>query len=109
MWHLQVRSPERILLDVAAVARLQAELVDGPITILRGHIPLVGELAAGVLRYHTADGAGGEIDLQPGILRIDRQKITVLTSGLSSPQIRTHGHPADGQPTGDNTSWTGNP
>ncbi len=82
MYHLQVRSPEQILLDLPAVSRVQAQLIDGPITILRGHIPLVGEMAEGALRYCTSDRAEEEIHLQPGILRVERGKITVLTSGL---------------------------
>lgn len=86
MWHLQVRSPGQVLLDVPAVSRVWARLIDGPITLLRGHIPLVGETAAGALRYRTVDGSEGEIGLQSGILRVDRERITVLTSGLASPQ-----------------------
>lgn len=82
MWHLQVRSPEQILLDLPAVSHVHAQLVDGPITILQGHIPLVGEMTPGALRYYTPDGAEGEIHLQPGILRVEHRKITVLTSGL---------------------------
>jgi len=84
MWRLQVRSPEQVLLDVPAVSQVQAQLIDGPITLLRGHIPLVGETAAGVLRYHTADGSEGEIGLQAGILRVERKRITVLTPGRAS-------------------------
>jgi len=84
MWHLQVRSPEQVLLDVPAVTRVQVQLVDGPITILRGHIPLLGETAAGALRYCAADGVEGEAHLQAGILRVGRQRITVLTFGPAS-------------------------
>lgn len=58
MWRLQVRSPEQILLDITEVSHIQAQLIDGPITILRGHIPLVGETATGTLRYYTAEGTG---------------------------------------------------
>ena len=97
-WHLQVRSPEQVLLDVPAVSRVQAQLVDGPITILRGHIPLVGETAAGVLRYRAGDGSDGEIRLRPGILRVERERITVLTSGPASLQstVQDYGLGADG-------------
>ena len=86
LWHLEVRSPEQVLLDVPGVSRVQAQLIDGPITILRGHIPLVGETAAGVFRYSAADGSEGEIFLQAGILRVERQRITVLTPGGASTQ-----------------------
>lgn len=84
VWHLQVRTPERILLDVPAVIRVHAQLLDGPITILRGHIPLVGEMAEGALRYWPAGGAEREIRLPPGLLRVERGKITILTSGPTS-------------------------
>lgn len=89
MWRLQVRSPEQILLDLPAVSHVHAQLINGPITILRGHIPLVAEMAAGALRYCTADGAEGEIRLQPGILRVERRKITALTSGPLDQQAPT--------------------
>ncbi len=82
MWHLQVRSPEQILLDLPAVDHVHVQLIDGPITILRGHIPLVGEMAEGALRYHTAEGTEGKIYLREGILYVERGKITILTSGL---------------------------
>jgi F0F1-type ATP synthase epsilon subunit len=86
MWHLQVRSPGQVLLDVPVVSLVRARLIDGPITLLRGHIALVGETAAGALQYRTVDGSEGEIGLQSGILRVDRERITVLTSGLAGPQ-----------------------
>jgi F0F1-type ATP synthase epsilon subunit len=99
MWHLQVRSPERVLLDVPEVSRVQAQLIDGPIAILRGHIPLVGETVAGVLRYRTADGSEGGIRLQSGILRVERERITVLTPGPSSLESmgQDHGPSTDGE------------
>ena len=86
MWHLQVRSPEQILLDITEVSHIQAQLIDGPITILRGHIPLVGETATGMLRYYTAEGIGKEIHLRPGVLLVERHKITLLTPGLIRSQ-----------------------
>ena len=92
-WHLQVRTPEQLLLDLSAVSHVQAHLIDGPITLLRGHIPLVGETAAGALRYYTADGGRGQVRLQPGILLVERHKITVLTSGLSDAQARVSDRP----------------
>jgi len=91
MWHLQVHSPDRVLLDLREVSHVKAQLIDGPITILRGHHPLVGEMAAGALRYYTTDGAG-ELYLEPGILVVERGRITVLTSGLAGRQPAS-GHP----------------
>lgn len=98
-WHLEVRSPEQVLLDVPEVTRIQAQLIDGPITILRGHIPLVGETATGVLRYRAVDESEGEIRLQSGILHVERERITVLTPGVGSCQstVEDHGPGNDGE------------
>jgi F0F1-type ATP synthase epsilon subunit len=97
-WHLQVRSPEAVLLDVPSVCRVQAQLVDGPITILRGHAPLVGETAEGPLRYRSDDGSEGEVCLPPGILHVERLLISVLTSGRfhSRVTVQADGMDADG-------------
>jgi F0F1-type ATP synthase epsilon subunit len=83
-WRLQVRSPEQVLLDVSEVSRVQIQLVDGPITILQGHIPLIGETVASALRYRTTDGTERRLYLQPGILIVDGNSITILTSGAVS-------------------------
>ena len=77
-----MRSPERLLLDVSSVDHIHAQLIDGPIAILRGHVPLVGEMSAGALIYHTARGTEERLWLQPGVLRVERGQITVLTAGL---------------------------
>jgi F0F1-type ATP synthase epsilon subunit len=86
-WHLQVRSPEAVLLDVSSVCRVRAQLVDGPITILRGHVPLVGETTAGPLRYRCDDGSEGEVCLPPGILHVERVQIFVLTMCPARSQL----------------------
>jgi F-type H+-transporting ATPase subunit epsilon len=81
-WHLQVLSPDGAILDLQGVDRVQVGLTDGPITILQGHIPLIGETVGGALRYRTAGGVERQASLQPGVLIVERGRVSILTSGV---------------------------
>jgi F0F1-type ATP synthase epsilon subunit len=85
---LLVLSPEKTLVEVADVAWIQAELADGGgIGIWPGHAPLIAETVSAPLYYE--DGAGiHTLELQPGILQVRREGVTVLTSGMSEETDR---------------------
>jgi F0F1-type ATP synthase epsilon subunit len=77
-------TPEKTLLDVAEVAWVQVQLVDGGgIGIWPGHGPLLAETIAAPLRY--ADRSGEHtLELDAGILEISREGVTILSSGLAT-------------------------
>jgi F0F1-type ATP synthase epsilon subunit len=81
--HLTVLTPAETLLDVEEVAWAQVRLADGGgIGIYPGHAPLLAETVTAPLRY--ADRAGEHtLDLEAGILQVDRGGVTVLASGVS--------------------------
>ena len=83
-FRLTVLTPAETLLDVRGVAWVQARLADGGgIGIWPGHAPLVAETVKAPLRY--ADEAGEHsLDLEAGLLQIDRAGVTILTVGPAS-------------------------
>jgi F-type H+-transporting ATPase subunit epsilon len=81
--HLTVLTPAEMLLDVAEVAWVQVQLSDGGgIGIYPGHAPLLAETVTAPLRY--ADQSGEHVlDLEAGILQVEREGVTIFTSGLA--------------------------
>jgi F0F1-type ATP synthase epsilon subunit len=79
--HLQVLTPAERLLDVERTAWVRVQLADGGgISIYPGHAPLLAETVAGPLRY--ADGSSEHtFDVQAGILQINKEGVTIFTSG----------------------------
>jgi len=76
MLHLQLVSPERVLVD-ENVDEVQIPGRDGYMGILPGHAPLLSELKpGGVLSYKSAGGEkvlavfGGFVEVQPDRVRI---------------------------------------
>jgi F-type H+-transporting ATPase subunit epsilon len=82
---LTVLTPAETLLDAEEVAWVQARLADGGgIGIYPGHAPLIAETVTAPLRY--ADPSGEHtLDLEGGILQVDRDGVTILTSGSPQP------------------------
>ena len=80
---LMVLTPAETLLDVAEVAWVQVQLSDGGgIGIYPGHAPLLAETVTAPLRY--ADELGEHaLDLKAGILQVEGDGVTILTSGLA--------------------------
>ena len=76
MLHLQLVSPERMLVD-EQVDEVQVPGLDGYMGILPGHAPLLSELmAGGVLSYRAGGGQkvlavyGGFVEVQPDRVRM---------------------------------------
>jgi F-type H+-transporting ATPase subunit epsilon len=78
---LTVLTPAETLLNVEEVAWVQASLADGGgIGIYPGHAPLLAEIVTAPLRY--ADRSGEHtLDLEAGILQVERDGVTIFTSG----------------------------
>jgi F-type H+-transporting ATPase subunit epsilon len=83
---LTVLTPAETLLDVEGVAWVQAHLADrGGIGIYPGHAPLLAETVAASLRYADPSGEHA-LDLDAGILRVEGDSVTILTSGIRHPE-----------------------
>ena len=95
-----VLTPAETLLDVEEVAWVQVRLADGGgIGIYPGHAPLLAETVSAPLRYSDRSGEH-TLDLEAGILQVDRGGVTVLTSGV----IRTSEFSETAQPGLPNSS-----
>lgn len=80
---LQVLTPAETIVSAESVSIVRARLTDGGwIGILPRHAPLIAETVAGDLRYRDA---GGEhtVCLAAGILHVEQDCVTVLTSGYA--------------------------
>ncbi len=89
---LMVLTPAEMLLDVENVAWVRAQLADGAgISIWPGHAPLLAETVTAPLCYANAAGEY-TLNLEAGILQVDRNGVTVFTSGLAWASDRDAGH-----------------
>jgi F-type H+-transporting ATPase subunit epsilon len=79
--HLTVLLPGEVLLDGIDIAWVQVQLADGGgIGIYPGHAPLLAETVTAPLRYADDEGEH-TLDLVAGILHVDSQGATILTTG----------------------------
>jgi F0F1-type ATP synthase epsilon subunit len=87
---VEVLTPAETLLEAAGVLWVQVRLADGGgIGIWPGHAPLVAETVRGELRY--ADGEGEHaLALETGILRIQRNRVTLLVGPGAPDQEPLH-------------------
>ena len=80
--HLVVLTPVEMLLDVESIQQIQVWLADaGGLSIYPGHAPLLAETMGGEVRYTDNDGTH-EIELEPGVLRITRERVMILVPGV---------------------------
>jgi len=78
---LTVLTPAETLLAVGKAAWVQVHLADGGgIGIYPGHAPLLAETVGAPLRYADPSGEHA-LDLEAGILEVDGDGVTILTSG----------------------------
>jgi F0F1-type ATP synthase epsilon subunit len=93
---LTVLTPGKTLLDTRGVAWVKARLTDGAgIGIWPLHAPLVAETVRGRVNY--ADEAGEHsLDLEAGILQVDGDGVTILTSSMSGGDAPSDGTGAEG-------------
>ena len=80
---LMVLTPAETLLDVAEAAWVQVQLSDGGgIGIYPGHAPLLAETVTAPVHYADESGEHA-LDLEAGILQVERDGVTIFTSGLA--------------------------
>ncbi|MBN1438031.1 MAG: hypothetical protein JW929_01370 [Anaerolineales bacterium] len=77
---LEILTPQGVesVEDLAAVA---AVLTDGSIGILPGHDRLLGETVSAPLICRGADGREREMAAGPGILHVEKDRVTVFAAG----------------------------
>ncbi len=59
---------------------------EGDLAVLAGHVPFVTGIAHGACVLVDAEGTRKEGVMEDGILTVDRDRVTVLTSGLAFDQ-----------------------
>ena len=80
---LQVLTPAETIISTESISIVRARLADGGwIGILPRHAPLIAETVAGDLRYRDAGGEHA-VCLAAGILHVEKDCVTVLTSGYA--------------------------
>ena len=76
--HLEVRTPERLVVDVEVEA-VNAPLPDGWIGILPGHAPFQARVRPGVISYQLSEGEARQVAVHGGFLSVQDDQVTVLT------------------------------
>lgn len=82
--HLQVITPERKLLD-RFVTRVTLPEVEGYVTLLPGHAPIVGEVGFGDLQYE-ADGVTAHVAVTGGFLQVEGNAVKILANSALMPE-----------------------
>lgn len=62
------------------ISSLNAPSVNGPLGILPNHIPLITTLVKGDVVLHQTDGTDTTFAIQGGILDVQKDGVTILTS-----------------------------
>lgn len=75
---LRIISPDRIVLNDTEVDQVSATAVDGGISILPGHEPLVTALAVDVLTYKKGNKEESAAIIG-GIMEVSKNEVTILT------------------------------
>lgn len=90
---LQILSPEGSILEVKDAQSIIVPLVDGgSIGIRPGHAPLIAETVRGEVRYRTNDKEH-QIEVMPGILKINKNIVTILTAHKVKEEQAESSHP----------------
>ena len=89
---LNIITPERVVLETEA-EKMTATAVDGELTILPNHEPLVTALGIDILRY-TKDGVEESAAVIGGILEVNNEEVHVLSNvaelGVEIDQARAN-------------------
>lgn len=75
--NLKILTPERIVLD-REVEQVTATAIDGELTILKHHEPLITALAIGILHY-TADDTEEAAAVIGGLMEVGENQVVVLS------------------------------
>ncbi|HEK85076.1 MAG: F0F1 ATP synthase subunit epsilon [Candidatus Saccharicenans sp.] len=77
-YHLRIISPVRLITD-AEVTEVQVPSLDGYLGIWPGHRPLNACLSEGEIIYKTADNREEKVEIKGGIIKVENDKIIILT------------------------------
>ncbi len=83
---LRVITPERVLLDEEAVEQVVATAVDGQLSVLPEHEPLVTSLAIDLVRYRIG-GEDRSAVVMGGVLEVSRGNTVTILSDLAELDI----------------------
>ncbi len=95
MMKLIVLTPEETLLETAGLGRIRLPLSDGgSLGIRPGHHPLLAETREGQVEYGEEEYTE-TVQLRAGILRVDRNRVTIYTSGWAGENQTRESPPSD--------------
>lgn len=79
---LSILSPERKLLEEAAVAEIVLPTSEGQIELLPGHAALVGTLDTGMFVYKSPEGSTTRGVITTGFFEVANDRVTVMAETL---------------------------
>lgn len=79
---LIISSPDGDLLKDDA-QQLIVRGTEGELAVLAGHVPFVTNVVTGVCSVTLADGTRKDGTVQAGLLTVDKDKVTLLTTDLA--------------------------
>jgi F-type H+-transporting ATPase subunit epsilon len=83
--HLQVVTPERLLLE-ADVESVQVPGLDGELGILPGHSPLISQLKPAGLLTYVAGGRTSQLAVSEGFVEVMPDRVKVLAEVAERPE-----------------------
>ena len=82
---LNVATPDGMALSLD-VESVQLPVVTGEIGVLPGHVPLLGALKPGVLKYRTKGGGNAVAAIGSGFVEADATRVRVITEFFAKPE-----------------------
>lgn len=79
---LSISSPDGDLFK-GDVAQLNIRAAEGDMAVMAGHVPFVTNVQAGKCSLILPDGSRKEGTIGAGLLTVDKDKVTVLTTELN--------------------------
>ena len=83
MIHLSVVTADGVALDTQ-VSYVNIPTGSGSVGVLHGHAPMLCAVSAGKVRYTTADGGSGEIEVGDGVANAGGSEVALLVSETKS-------------------------
>lgn len=77
--NLKIITPERVVLE-APVKQVTARALDGELTILPNHEPLVTALAIDILEYKGGEGADETVTVLGGVMEVQDNNVTIVSN-----------------------------
>ena len=74
---IEIVSPEKQLY-AGEVSMAQFPGTEGSFQVLNNHAPMIATIAAGSIRFRTTEGKEESVDVNGGIVEVQKNKILVL-------------------------------